>query len=74
MAMGPRSVIFPDVCSPIQFSDHYDGDGADLFKRACAMGLEGIVSKRVLSPYKSGPSKFWLKMKNVVESELTAWH
>jgi ATP-dependent DNA ligase len=34
------------------------------------MGLEGIVSKRVLSPYKSGPSKFWLKTKNVVESEL----
>jgi hypothetical protein len=34
------------------------------------MGLEGIVSKRALSPYKSGPSKFWLKTKNVVESEL----
>jgi hypothetical protein len=32
--------------------------------------LEGIVSKRALSPYKSGPSKFWLKTKNVVESEL----
>jgi bifunctional non-homologous end joining protein LigD len=34
------------------------------------MGLEGIVSKRALSPYKSGPSKFWLETKNVVESEL----
>src|SRR5215216_3626168 len=34
------------------------------------MGLEGIVSKRALSPYKSGPSKFWLKTKNVVVSEL----
>jgi ATP-dependent DNA ligase len=34
------------------------------------MGLEGIVSKRALSPYKSGPSKFWLKTKNVVESDL----
>jgi bifunctional non-homologous end joining protein LigD len=34
------------------------------------MGLEGIVSKRALGPYKSGPSKFWLKTKNVVESEL----
>jgi ATP-dependent DNA ligase len=39
--------------------------------RACAMGLEGIVSKRGLSPYKSGPSKFWLKIKNVVESDIT---
>jgi YD repeat-containing protein len=36
------------------------------------MGLEGIVSKRALSPYKSGPSKFWLKTKNVVESELNS--
>lgn len=34
------------------------------------MGLEGIVSKRALSAYRSGPSKFWLKTKNVVESEL----
>jgi bifunctional non-homologous end joining protein LigD len=60
--MGPRSAI--------QFSDHYQGEGAELFRQACAMGLEGIVSKRALSPYKSGPSKFWLKTKNVVESEL----
>jgi bifunctional non-homologous end joining protein LigD len=59
-----------DVHLPIQFSDHYGGEGAGLFKRACAMGLEGIVSKRALSPYKSGPSKFWLKTKNVVETEL----
>jgi ATP-dependent DNA ligase len=65
-----RQLILPDVQSPLQFSDHYEGEGAVLFKRACAMGLEGIVSKRALSPYKSGPSKFWLKTKNVVESEL----
>jgi DNA ligase D len=54
----------------IQFSDHYEGQGAVLFKQACALGLEGIISKRALSPYKSGPSKYWLKTKNVVESEL----
>jgi bifunctional non-homologous end joining protein LigD len=65
-----RQMIPVDARSAIQFSDHYDGEGAELFQRACAMGLEGIVSKRALSPYKSGPSKFWLKTKNVVESEL----
>ena len=65
-----RKLIPGDPASAIQFSDHYDGEGAELFKQACAMGLEGIVSKRALSPYKSGPSKFWLKTKNVVESEL----
>jgi hypothetical protein len=41
-----RQLILPDVRSPLQFSDHYDGDGAVLFKQACALGLEGIVSKR----------------------------
>jgi bifunctional non-homologous end joining protein LigD len=66
-----RKVIpLDDPRSAIQFSDHYTGEGAELFQQACAMGLEGVVSKRTLSPYKSGPSKFWLKTKNVVESEL----
>jgi ATP-dependent DNA ligase len=32
-------------------------------------GLEGIVSKRATSRYRSGPSKAWIKTKNVVESE-----
>ena len=53
-----RQVIPVDARSAIQFSDHYEGEGTELFKQACAMGLEGIVSKRALSPYKSGPSKF----------------
>ena len=30
----------------------------------CKRGLEGIVSKRLDAPYKSGPSKIWLKIKN----------
>jgi bifunctional non-homologous end joining protein LigD len=30
----------------------------------CRLGLEGIVSKRVDAPYRSGPSKTWLKSKN----------
>jgi ATP-dependent DNA ligase len=28
------------------------------------MGLEGVVSKRLGSPYRSGRSRDWLKMKN----------
>jgi bifunctional non-homologous end joining protein LigD len=28
------------------------------------MGLEGIVSKRTDAPYRSGPSKAWVKSKN----------
>jgi ATP-dependent DNA ligase len=65
-----RSLLPKDQRLPVQFSEHWEGSGAALFKKACALGLEGIVSKRALSAYKSGPSKYWLKTKNVVESEL----
>ena len=40
-----------------------------MFKAAVELGLEGIVSKRVASRYRSGPSRSWLKCKNMVESE-----
>ena len=32
--------------------------------KACELGLEGIVSKRADAPYRSGPSKVWVKSKN----------
>jgi ATP-dependent DNA ligase len=35
-----------------------------VFRHACKLGLEGIVSKRLGSPYRSGRSPDWLKMKN----------
>jgi ATP-dependent DNA ligase len=35
-----------------------------VFHHACKMGLEGIVSKRKASAYRSGRSPDWLKMKN----------
>ena len=35
-----------------------------MFEHACRMGLEGIVSKRRGKPYKAGPCKTWLKVKN----------
>src|SRR5262249_25453881 len=40
------------------------GDGETVFRHACKLGLEGIVSKRKDSPYRSGRSSDWLKMKN----------
>jgi ATP-dependent DNA ligase len=50
----------------IAFNRHYDGDGAIIFKHACALGCEGIVSKRAGSPYRSGRVNDWLKIKNPV--------
>jgi bifunctional non-homologous end joining protein LigD len=35
-----------------------------MFKAVCRLGLEGIVSKKVDAPYRSGPSKTWIKVKN----------
>jgi bifunctional non-homologous end joining protein LigD len=42
----------------------YDCDGETIFKHACALGCEGIVSKRLGSPYRSGRSLHWIKVKN----------
>ena len=36
----------------------------DLFRAACRMGLEGLVSKRRDRPYRAGRSKDWIKVKN----------
>ena len=48
----------------IRFNEHIEGDGPTVFAHACKMGLEGIVSKRKGSAYRSGRSPDWLKMKN----------
>jgi bifunctional non-homologous end joining protein LigD len=48
----------------LRFNEHLEGDGPTVFGHACKMGLEGIVSKRKDSPYRSGRSPDWLKMKN----------
>jgi bifunctional non-homologous end joining protein LigD len=39
-------------------------DGAEMFEAACKLRLEGVVSKRIDAPYRSGPSKSWIKVKN----------
>jgi bifunctional non-homologous end joining protein LigD len=48
----------------IQFSEALNIDGALVFAHACKLGLEGIVSKRAGSRYRSGNSRSWLKTKN----------
>jgi bifunctional non-homologous end joining protein LigD len=48
----------------IALNEHTDAMGDLVFGQACKMGLEGIVSKRLSAPYRSGPSRDWLKIKN----------
>ena len=48
----------------IVLNEHYEGDGEIIFKHACKLGCEGIVSKRLGSSYRSGRSPHWIKVKN----------
>jgi ATP-dependent DNA ligase len=48
----------------IQYVEHTEGHGAKLFEAVCDLGSEGIVSKRLTSVYRSGPSRTWIKVKN----------
>ena len=56
--------IVVKASSGIRFNEHIEGNGPTVFAHACKMGLEGIVSKRKDSRYRSGRSPDWLKMKN----------
>ena len=62
-----RRAILADVLRKrapwLQFSESIEGDGPQVWRHACNMGLEGIVSKRRSSPYISGKSPVWRKTK-----------
>jgi bifunctional non-homologous end joining protein LigD len=47
----------------IQYSHHVEADGAAFFAAVDEMGLEGMVSKRADSHYRSGRVRNWLKIK-----------
>jgi len=48
----------------LQLNEHIGDSGDVVFRHACRLGLEGIVSKRLGSHYVSGRSRDWLKFKN----------
>ena len=48
----------------ISFNRHFDVEGAIVYRHACALGCEGIVSKRLGSSYRPGRSDHWVKVKN----------
>ena len=45
------------------FCEEVPGSGAAIFAHAHQLGLEGIVSKRVTAPYRSGRTETWVKTK-----------
>ncbi|MBZ9888158.1 DNA ligase [Mesorhizobium sp. BR1-1-3] len=69
-----RRAMLWDLVRPadgiIQFSQHVEGGGAEFFHGVEKLGLEGMVSKRRGSPYRSGESDAWLKIKCYEFSEM----
>jgi DNA ligase D-like protein (predicted ligase) len=49
--------------SALQYSDHQTGLGPAFYEKACALSVEGIVSKRIDAPYTPGNRGLWLKVK-----------
>jgi DNA ligase D-like protein (predicted ligase) len=60
---------------PLQFSDHQIGRGRAFYEHACALKLEGIVSKRADAPYAPGNHGLWVKVKcmNRQEFVVVGW-
>jgi bifunctional non-homologous end joining protein LigD len=70
-----RKRVLAELIEPLgdsgifRYSDHIEGNGAQFFKEACKVGLEGIVSKLAESPYESTRSRNWLKIKCIKRQE-----
>jgi len=55
----------------LRYTAHMDLPGAEVFDNACALGAEGIISKRRDAPYRDGArSPDWQKIKCVKRQEL----
>jgi bifunctional non-homologous end joining protein LigD len=53
----------------VRFSDHVRGHGPTMLAEACQLMLEGIISKRLDKPYRSGRGTEWLKAKCIQTDE-----
>lgn len=72
-----RKAILWNLVKPadgvIQYSQHVDGGGAEFFEAVGKMNLEGMVSKRGGSPYRSGPTEAWVKTKCWETGKFELW-
>jgi len=53
----------PKARARLRYVDHFETAGDAVLQSACRMSLEGIVSKRLDAPYRSGRSEDWIKAK-----------
>jgi ATP-dependent DNA ligase len=57
-----QNIVCARTSAPL--NEHIAESGVVVFRHACKLGFEGIVSKRLGSRYTSGRTRNWLKMKN----------
>lgn len=62
-----RDVVWYD--GKIRFTPYRTTGSGAMYRDACAKGAEGIIAKRAESPYVSGRSTDWLKIKCVHQQE-----
>src|SRR2546428_578549 len=48
---------------PLRYSEHFERNGEALYEQVVKLGLEGIMAKKADSPYRSGRSGDWLKIR-----------
>jgi bifunctional non-homologous end joining protein LigD len=53
----------------LRYSSHLRAEGAEMFRHACTLGAEGVVSKLANSTYQSKRSRDWVKSKCVLQQE-----
>ena len=64
-----KALLAKSKGSALRYSEHFAVDGAEMYKEACAKGLEGIISKRADASYVTGRQKSWLKVKCSLRQE-----
>jgi bifunctional non-homologous end joining protein LigD len=80
LPLGARKELLSRIAprrGPVRWLDHMEGDGRPLYDLCGHMGLEGVVSKRISSPYRAGPDRTddWIKIKRDREADfvVTGW-
>ncbi len=59
----------PRKTARVRYSDHAPKNGEVFYEYACKFGLEGVVSKRADSPYRSARTRDWVKVKCRLQQE-----
>ena len=62
--------VMPPSSNIIRYAKHSEGNGEEVFQAATNAGAEGIIAKLKTSPYRSGRTKDWLKIKGDLRDDV----